>query len=303
MAKAPDFMTIPGVFDLAYTPAAGPYRQITLGDLRRQQGRILGNDWAELSRIWKRYFSIPQRVLEQADRALPAGRGLGIHYRGNDKLTTLDDSNMFTQQDYLTLIAEFLEDRAGDFDFIFAATDEFSFIEKLRASTGLHVVNLGEVGFHKAAHQTVSRKDKADRALLDSVLLSRCQCVLKTSSALPSFAKVFNPELEIYRCAASKLFQDFPYFPVAYIPLLPVKRDHTKAILQNSLAGDWTFDPKMDRHKRPFVSIRRKPVRQLVLRFGYQLGADRLILKIVAMRNRQIIAKLNRDKAAVTPDS
>ncbi len=290
----PDFVTVPGVLDLAYQTPSGPYHTIAISDLRRQQGRVLGNDWDQLSAMWHTYFKIPLRVLAQADRALPAGRGLGIHYRGNDKLTTLDDSNPFTQQDFLALVQEFLATRSG-FDYFFAATDEFSFVNKLRAMTTLPVVNLGEVGFHKAMHQTTPRSEKTDRALLDSILLSRCHCVIETSSALPSFAKIFNPKLKIYRTAASKLFQDVPYFPVAFIPVLPVESPTGKAILQSSMAGDWTFDARMNRYKKRFTSIRRKPFRQAVLRLSYALGADKLIRKIVDLRNQQIRARLRRN--------
>src|SRR6202022_4371104 len=98
--------------------------------------------------------------------------------------------------------------------------------EKLRSFINLPVINLGEVEFHMAAEHTVTRAEKTDRAMLDCVLLSRCECLIETSSALPSFAKLLNPKLEIYRCAASKLFgklyTNMPYFPVAHVPVLPV---------------------------------------------------------------------------------
>jgi len=293
--SAPDFVTIPGSLDLAYTPPQGPYRKISLSELRRQQGKILGNDWSKLNRIWNTYFKIPPRVLDRADavEAFRAGRALGVHYRGNDKLTTLDDSNPVTQETYLTLVRDFLAQRS-DFDFIFAATDEFSFVQKLRSSINLPVVNLGEVEFHKAKLQTIPPSEKTDRAILDCVLLSRCHCVIETSSALPSFAKVFNPDLEIYRCAASKLFADVPYFPVAYIPPLPVKNPESLAILRASMEGDWTYDTRMDKYKRPFTARRRKPLRQAALIVAYSLGARTVIETLVDASNRRIRAKLSQ---------
>jgi hypothetical protein len=289
--EAPGYVTIPGVLDLAYEAPEGPARTMTLADLRRQQGRILGNDFATLHRMWERYFRIPQRVLDRADAALPPGRGLGLHYRGTDKLLTADDSNPFSPESFLTLVREFLEERP-DFEYIFAATDEIRFVERLREQVMLPVINLGAVEFHLAKQQMTPRPEKADRALLDALLLSRCACVIESSSALPSFAKVLQPELEIYRTAASKLFQDVPYFPVAFIPILPVKRAASKAILEASLAGDWTFDPQMERFKRPFASMRRKPLRQFFLRLGYKLGADRLIRKAADLRSQHIRRRL-----------
>ncbi len=289
----PDHVTIPGAVDIAYQQPAGPYHEISLADLRRQQGRIIGSDWHATSHMWKTYFSIPPRILAQADTALPKGRALGLHYRGNDKLTNLTDSNPFTQDDFLALVLEFLEHRS-DFDFIFAATDEYTFVKKLGAAVRLPVINLGEVGFHKAANQTTPKRGKADRAMLDCVLLSRCLCVLETSSTLLSFAKVFNPDLEIYRTAASKLFTDVPYFPVAFIPVLPTNSVQGKEILQRSLVGEWTLAPEMERFLKPFVSVRRKPIRQALFRMGYRLGADTLIRKAAEVRRRQISNSLRR---------
>jgi hypothetical protein len=251
----PDRLTIPGALDLAYTPSPGPYRTVNLEEMRRRHAHVIGNDWPELHRMWSSYFKIPPRVVEAAKSIMPKGRVLGIHYRGTDKQTTSWDSNPITQDQYLTLIADFLANRSG-FDVVFAATDEHSFIEKLRSAVSLPVVALGKVEFHMSTEDKGSRKEKTDRAMVDCVLLSRCQCVIETSSALPSFAKVFNPDLEIYRCAASKLFgklyTNMPYFPVAQIPVLPVHRPESIEILRQTMEMDWTFDSSMRKFQEKF---------------------------------------------------
>ncbi len=278
--EAPDFITIPGSLDLAYEAPEGPYRTLSMNELRRRHGQVLGNNWVELSRIWTAYFRVPQRVLERVDGVLPKGRVLGVHYRGTDKQTTSWDSNPITQEQYVTLVNDFLEDRK-DLDVIFAATDEYSFIDKLRSSIDLPVVALGEVDFHMATEGTVSRMEKTDRALLDCVLLSRCNCTLETSSALPSFAKLFNPALEIYRCAASKLFNDMPYFPVAFIPVLPVRTPRSVEILRYTMESDWTHDSKMDKYKKIFSSIPRWPFNHAVFSIAEKVGAGQLAAKLV----------------------
>jgi hypothetical protein len=252
----PDKLTIPGALDLAYTPPPGPYRTVSLEEMRRRHAHLIGNDWHELHRVWSTYFKIPPRVLEAAESIMPKGRVLGIHYRGTDKQTLSWDSNPITQDQYLTLIADFLANRS-EFDVIFAATDEHPFIEKLRSAVNLPVVALGKVEFHMSTEDKGSRKEKTDRAMVDCVLLSRCQCVIETSSALPSFAKVFNPDLEIYRCAASKLFgklyTNMPYFPVAQIPVLPVTRPESVDIMQQTMHLDWTFDASMRKYQNKFA--------------------------------------------------
>jgi hypothetical protein len=273
---APDFMTIPGALDLAYTPPQGPFQRVSLKELRRRHAKIIGNDWAELSRMWHAYFKVPDRIQQAADRIFPAGRVLGLHFRGNDKHTSLD-TNAITQDKFLTLVREFLA-TASPFDSIFTATDEFSFVEKLRASVAIPVLNLGEVEFHKAENQTTPPTEKTDRAVLDCVLLSRCSCVIQTCSALSSFTKILNPAIEIYRTSASKLFEtNMPYFPVAYIPVLPVSSPESRAILDATLVADWTVDPRAERFKKTFAYTTYRPLHHALFTLAEMLGASDLI--------------------------
>ena len=273
---APDFLTIPGALDIAYTAPQAPVRRFSLSELRRRHAKILGNDWAELSRIWHAYFRIPDRIQQSADQHFPQGRVLGLHFRGNDKYTSLD-TNPISQEDFLTLVREFLA-TAPAFDVIFAATDEFSFVDKLRAAVDLPVINLGEVGFHKALNQTIPPTEKSDRAVLDCVLLSRCSCVIQTCSALSSFTKILNPDIEIYRTAASKLFAvNMPYFPVAYIPILPVSSREARAILDATLVDDWTLDSTAKRFKKKFAYSTHRPLHHTLFTIAEMLGASDLV--------------------------
>ena len=134
-----------------------------------------------------------------------------------------------------------------------------SFVDELRRCTHLPVVTLGPVEFHLSEEHSTTRAEKSDRAMLDCVLLSRCRCVLETSSGLPSFAKLFTPELEIYRTAASRLFSNMPYFPVAFIPQLPVSSPKARAILDRTMAGDWTGVPESQHLRIPFRAQPRWP--------------------------------------------
>ena len=280
----PDRLTIPGALDLAYTPPVGPYRTLSLEEMRRRHAHIIGNDWPELHRVWNAYFKIPPRVLKTAESILPQGRVLGIHYRGTDKQTTSWDSNPITQDEYIALIGDFLANRPS-FDVIFAATDEHSFIEKLRVSMDLPVVALGEVQFHMATDDNGSRREKTDRAMVDCVLLSRCQCVIETSSALPSFAKLFNPELEIYRCAASKLFgklfTNMPYFPVAQIPVLPVSKPESIKILRDTMQSDWTSETSMQKFQKKFSFSPRWRVNHKIFSLAEKAKVSDLAAKVI----------------------
>ena len=281
----PEHLTIPGAVDLAYSPPTGPYRHLSLYEMRRRHAHVLGNDWVQLNRIWNAYFRIPQRIQIRADELFPTSRVLGIHYRGTDKQTTSWDSNPISQEEYIALIAEFLQQRK-DFDSIFAATDEFSFVEKLRSNIALPVLALGEIEFHLATNITGSRAEKTDRAMLDCVLLSRCACVIETSSALPSFAKLLRPSLEIYRTAASKLFgklyTNMPYFPVAHIPVLPVQDRTSLLTLHKTMKDDWTEAPQTARFKQPFSAYPRWPLNHRVYSIAEKLGIDPVFTKFMS---------------------
>ena len=125
----------------------------------------------------------------------------------------------------------------------------------LRRNIALEVINLGDVGFHKDRTSPALTDAKTDRAMLDCVTLSRCSAVLLTSSALPSFAKVLNPELDIYRVAASKLFErNIPYFPVAYVPIYNSSSPEIATLLDRLMVGDWTKSNESSHFTKSFVS-------------------------------------------------
>ena len=150
--------------------------------------------------------------------------------------------------------------RHPEIDGLFVATDEPSFITAVtQRFPGLAVTNTGAAVFHKATREAADPGfEKADHAVLDCVLLSRCTYVLNCSSALSAFAKVLNPKLQIQRVAASKMFDVMPYFPIAYIPCLTSPDPACAAILERQLAGDWTHEPdKVDLYG---VTFQTKPI-------------------------------------------
>jgi hypothetical protein len=255
---APDHRVIPGVFDLAYDASGGTggFRDVSMLALRVGAVSVLGNDWQGIHDLWHRFFKVPQRIVAQADAVgLPAGRTLGVHYRGTDKNLAVLDTNPVSIADMLDLVADFVQRHQG-VDTLFLATDDHAFVESAGSRfPTMRILNLGEVAFHKSEGGGAER---ADRALLDCVLLSRCQHVLKCSSALSGFAKVLNPHLDIHRVAACKLFSDVPYFPDAYIPRLSSPTVAVQVVLARQFEGDWLEDPRTaHRFRSRFISLPR----------------------------------------------
>ena len=259
-ADGPDFMVIPGIFDLAYAPTEGRPKTLSLAAVRATQTSVLGGDWAAVHALWHAYFRVPARIEVAADAAGLGEHTLGLHYRGQHKNALAWDTNPVSPDEFLTLAQSLLQDRP-DIDSMFVATDEYAFVEATqRALPRLRLVNLGPVGFHKATH---AAQGKADRALLDCVLLSRCAHVIKCSSALSGFGKVLRPDLSICRVAACKPFAEVPYFSDAYIAPMRSSRADVSAMLDKLLKDDWLEQPEMRaRFGEPFAARpRRGPLR------------------------------------------
>lgn len=234
----PDFKLIPGLLDLAYQPGA-PTSILHLRKIRARHASRLGNNWHDIHRLWSSYFSVPDRILAEADAMGDLSEVLGVHYRGTDKLAALWDTNPVSHADFLAIVRDFLK-RRPDLKRILLASDDNDVLPFLQSHLAIDIIHLGAVESHRIAEDLVSdRRRRGERALLDCVLLSRCSAVVKTSSALSGFAKVLRPDLEIYRCAASKKFTDIPYFPVAYIPKYQSDNPEIRDLLDRLMTGDW----------------------------------------------------------------
>jgi hypothetical protein len=271
----PDFTVVPGIFDLSYETKATQTKDIDLMDLRLHFVSVLGNQWDALHNLWNEYFSIPLRTVERANAFGDLSHAIGLHYRGTDKNSDLDATNPVAYDDFLTLIDDFINNHE-DIDTIFVASDEYSIKQAIKANyRDKRIIETGEVG----AYASVERNtyEKGDQAVLDCLLLSRCKYLIKNQSALSGFAKVFNPKIEAYRIAASKLFTDIPYFPDAYIPSLRSDSPKCKAILKRLLSDDWTENKKAwQKFGKGFISMERRSLKWKVERARYQFSRMKL---------------------------
>jgi hypothetical protein len=239
----PDFTVIPGVFDLSYKPDIHTM-DVDLADFKANCV-ILGNQWEALHDIWTAYFSIPLRTVKCADAFGDLSHAIGLHYRGMDKNTDLHQTNPVSHDDFMTLVNDFIGNH-NDIETIFIASDEYSIKKAIKHNyKDKRVIDSGESVFWKD-HEETSNFAKADHAVLDCLLLSRCKYLIKNQSALSGFAKVLNPKIEAYRIAASKFLSVLapPYFPDGYIPPLTSENHDCKVILNRLLDKDWTQNKK-----------------------------------------------------------
>lgn len=201
---------------------------------------------------------------------------LGIHYRGTDKqhvkwVKHIDiDDMMIIIEDHL---------KNNNYEKIFIVSDSTIFIDKFIERFKYHnniiyynINNNEEKAIHLNNYNLVTtlvtkiRKCKNDtetidklenelhqlinnneehlkECLVESLLLSKCDTVIKTHSQLSGYAKIFNPDLKIYRITSCRS----NYFPDSHIPFLPINNnmsDTVKNILRNVRHNEFNEEDK-----------------------------------------------------------
>ncbi len=150
------------------------------------------------------------------NRLIGDGGSLGVHYRGTDKYT---EAKRLSYDTVLSAVDHELAKRS-DHTRIFVATDEAKFLHDCIARYGSRVASLPDYRRSddgRPVHLSISDGYQLGRdAMLNCLMLSRCDTVIKTSSILSAWAKVFNPDLEIY--TLSRRRPERSYFPERSIP-------------------------------------------------------------------------------------
>lgn len=156
------------------------------------------------SRLVRKYIGIRQPVREKVgvffDRYLKDRFVLGIHYRGTDKGA---EAPPVPYPAFKKSICRFL-DQNSKFDCLFVSSDEQNFVdfivdefcrtlpvfyhddqERSKTNIAIHRSKLGD------------RHKKAEEAVLNCLLLSKCNALIKNASFLSAWSKLFNPDLPV----------------------------------------------------------------------------------------------------------
>lgn len=208
--------------------------------------------------LWNEYFSFKPLVTDEVNDFVSenfVGRTLGIHFRGTDKqVGHCIQGGRINYEDMDVLIEDFCIRPEKVPDTIFVTSDEADFVTHVHTRFGkrFRVVHRGDsirnardvqrpafYGVDSTAGAILERSDEQVIALgLDAIcnalILSKCDAVLKTSSALSAWAKIFNPNLEVYRVNAFM----YDWFPDAAIPLYTSSDPLVETILVRTLFGE-----------------------------------------------------------------
>ena len=216
---------------------------INMFDLMRNKPQfVLGDNFSELNKLFFKYFKIPKHIKDKAD-IYDLNDCLGLHFRGTDKTTDLNMNNPITKNEFYIILDSFLCSNK-DIKNIFLATDENDMLNYLKNKyEHINVKTSRDLNHNLFWKNNNNIIKNGEEAMIDMLCLSKCKVVLKVSSALSSFSKLINPNLEIYRLNALKMFTDIPYFPDAYIPLLKINKtftDECNSILNKIQKDDWS---------------------------------------------------------------
>ena len=140
-------------------------------------------------RVVRNFYS--QRVLSLGgDR--PA---LGLHLRGTDKLKNIG-GRIVRPEEYHPLIKSYLEKRSTAI--LLLATDSPSFLAQMRATYGERIVVYDALRSERNAFadkRVADNYKKGEDALVDALLLSCANYLIKPASALSEFSVYFNEPL------------------------------------------------------------------------------------------------------------
>eukprot|EP00937_MAST-01D_sp_MAST-1D-sp2_P002593 g2593.t1 len=243
---------VPELLELTYNPReppAGERQSYDLRELRKQVALeatkpLFGDDFAKAHDLFFKYFRMRADVTTAADALASklVSPCVGIHYRGSDKQKAdYNEATPIEQDEFIALVRGFLRGKP-DIKCLFVATDERTFPAKCKkAFPDIRIVaqkmkraNGGRRGMHhKRSYNGI---EHAKTALVDAIVLGKCKFLLKTSSALSAWSKVFNPKVEAYRVQGFNA----DWFPDANIPMYWTEKDPaSQAILRRTLHKDY----------------------------------------------------------------
>ena len=206
------------VFGLYYDPMCGSnwwtyyFEPICIGEKEGAELRILSKEeqWAafvkrrhiprkEAAVLVQKYIHVKPHILQQVEQFMHNYFQnffiIGVHYRGTDK--EKEAPRVSCQAVFQEIEESIPKDRPYR---IFVATDEELFLEKIERKFPGHILaadvhrSKDAQGVHFAhAHQY----HIGEEAVIDCLLLSNCNLLIRTSSNLSLWSTYFNPEIPV----------------------------------------------------------------------------------------------------------
>jgi Nodulation protein Z (NodZ) len=180
----------------------------------------------EMNRIFFKYFDFNERVYQIANcvtaGCVPPGPRIGIHYRGTDKV--FEAPNVSYEA-----VFEAVDHYCNEISVsqIFLATDSNGFAEAIK--TRFPHINFisycsgalvnSEVPRH---FSSLSGEDKAVEAVVNIILLARCDICIRTASQLSAWSRILNKDLKTVTLNRTYYEEKYPEMQVWEESLRPV---------------------------------------------------------------------------------
>ncbi len=152
-----------------------------------------------------KYITIKPEILRQVDAFIQANihgeKLIGIHYRATDKFTS--EAEQISPEMVCAKVREVLLNIQNDKVKIFVATDSAPFLQKMKNSFGAKVIffdmkrSPDNVPIHM--NKQIDGYTRGKWALLDCLMLSKCDLLVRTSSNLSNVSMLFNPAVPVIR--------------------------------------------------------------------------------------------------------
>lgn len=124
---------------------------------------------------------------------------IGVHYRGTDKKA---EAPRVSYEYVINTINEQINEHFGKRYRIFVATDEQAFLDHIQQLYPQKVIAtnaIRSVDGRAIHYNTATPFIQGKQALIDVLLLSNCQVLIRTSSYLSLWATFFNPKMPVIR--------------------------------------------------------------------------------------------------------
>jgi hypothetical protein len=176
-----------------------PISSIIELNLGKDYDTVLSVDLAHY--LITKYLVIREEVVREVDefctQHFTKRRVLGVHYRGTDKIL---ESPVVSYESVRANIDRYVQ-LYPDTECIFIATDDLNFLQNIQAaSLGRAIISRDDAVRSRdgrSIHESLDTDKYAINrdAIVNCLILSRCDALLKTSSILSDWAKLFSPQL------------------------------------------------------------------------------------------------------------
>lgn len=193
---APDKRLIKKNKEISYTHVRNVFE---LG-LKKNYNKLLNCELA--NNLFNRHVKITGNIMTEVDHFynyhFKGSSVLALHYRGTDKVGEAPKVEL----DFVyNFIVETLDTSAIKFDKLFISSDELSCIELFQQrKLPLEIISRDDIyrssdgkQFHRDPSNNISVINQ--EALINCLLLSKCNLLIKTASILSDCCKIFNPDL------------------------------------------------------------------------------------------------------------